>query len=356
MGKTDLKRWTVRLLGEYSTAYGGNQFRAIRRFPRWLAIEDDRPDPVQGLRAPTVKVSLVPVFTSEELSALRRTCQDWGFADRRDAAVLAVFEAAGIRLRNWSASATTHVIRSGATWTCTSGRSGCSARAPSHARSWSASRPRGPSTDTCGCGSSTRWRAAGAVAGGGRTGAADACGDLPAGREARIAAHPLLGRLARRLVWVLDDRAVALDALGDLVDPAGELVGEGQWIRLAHPATDEFTPWQPWLARQAAPQPFAQAERDVFSGEDPSAYWQRAVQAASLCRLIRHGWHWGPASRQALREQLFRPFGAAGRVVLTIDPGYRPSSIRRQNRDRQSPSSPSSRPKVSWACSATCRW
>ena len=96
--KADLRRWTVRLLGEYSTAYAGNQFRAVRRFLRWLAVEDDRPDPVKGVRAPRVKVSLVPVFTSGELSALRRACQGRGFADRRDAAVLAVFEATGIRL------------------------------------------------------------------------------------------------------------------------------------------------------------------------------------------------------------------------------------------------------------------
>jgi site-specific recombinase XerD len=96
--KADLRGWVVRLLGEYSTAYAGNQFRAVRRFLRWLAVEEDRPDPVKGLRAPTVKVSLVPVFTSEELSALRRACPGRGFADRRDAAVLAVFEATGIRL------------------------------------------------------------------------------------------------------------------------------------------------------------------------------------------------------------------------------------------------------------------
>jgi site-specific recombinase XerD len=96
--KADLRRWTVRLLGEYSTAYAGNQFRAVRRFLRWLAIEEDRADPVRGLRAPAVKVALVPVFTSEELSALRRACQGRGFADRRDAAILAVFEATGIRL------------------------------------------------------------------------------------------------------------------------------------------------------------------------------------------------------------------------------------------------------------------
>jgi hypothetical protein len=48
--------------------------------------------------APTVTVKLVPVFTSEELSALRRAGQGRSFADRRDAAVLAVFEAADIRL------------------------------------------------------------------------------------------------------------------------------------------------------------------------------------------------------------------------------------------------------------------
>jgi integrase/recombinase XerD len=96
--KADIRRWTARLLGEYSTAYAGNQFRAVRRFLRWLAIEDDRPDPVRGLRAPAVKVTLVPVFTSEELSALRRACQGRGFADRRDTAILAVLEATGIRL------------------------------------------------------------------------------------------------------------------------------------------------------------------------------------------------------------------------------------------------------------------
>ena len=80
------------------TAYGGNQFRAIRRFLRWLAIEDGRPDPVRGWHTPEVTVSLVPVFTSEELSALRRTCEGRSFAARRDGAILAVFEATGIRL------------------------------------------------------------------------------------------------------------------------------------------------------------------------------------------------------------------------------------------------------------------
>lgn len=138
--------------------------------------------------------------------------------------------------------------------------------------------------------------------------------------RSRIAGHPLLGRLARRLVWVLDDRTVGLDALGDLVAPDGGLAGEGTWVRLAHPAIDDFTPWADWLV-QRGEQPFVQAKREVFLGEDPSGYWQRTVEAAALHGLVRRGWQWGPTGHQALRHQLFRPFGAEGRVVLTIAPG-----------------------------------
>ncbi len=49
------------------------------------------------LRAPKVGEKLVPVFTSEELSALEKTCQGRTFAQRRDAAIIAVLTATGIR-------------------------------------------------------------------------------------------------------------------------------------------------------------------------------------------------------------------------------------------------------------------
>jgi site-specific recombinase XerC len=71
--RRDLQRWTVWLLGEYSDAYASNQFRAVRRFLRWLAFEEDRPDPTAGLRAPKLTSGPVPVFSSEELSALGMT-------------------------------------------------------------------------------------------------------------------------------------------------------------------------------------------------------------------------------------------------------------------------------------------
>ena len=95
--RQDVQRWAVRPLGEHSTAYAGNQVRAIRRFLKWLAAEDGRPDPVEGLGAPRHRPGLVPVFAGEELSALRRACQDRSFEARRDAAVIEVFLAIGIR-------------------------------------------------------------------------------------------------------------------------------------------------------------------------------------------------------------------------------------------------------------------
>ena len=51
-----------------------------------------------GLRPPKVTEKLVPVFSAAELSALERACAGRGFAQRRDAAVIAVFRATGIRL------------------------------------------------------------------------------------------------------------------------------------------------------------------------------------------------------------------------------------------------------------------
>jgi site-specific recombinase XerD len=45
-----------------------------------------------------VTVTAVPVFTSVELSELDKACQGRSFAARRDAAIIAVFTATGIRL------------------------------------------------------------------------------------------------------------------------------------------------------------------------------------------------------------------------------------------------------------------
>ena len=69
-----------------------------RQFFKWRAEEDGLPDPMARLRAPKVPVTAVPIFTSVELSELDKACQGRSFAARRDAAIIAVFTATGIRL------------------------------------------------------------------------------------------------------------------------------------------------------------------------------------------------------------------------------------------------------------------
>jgi len=94
----DIQRWMVWLLGRYSDSYASNQYRALQQFFKWWAGEEQLPDPMGRLRAPKVTEKLVPVFSSVELSKLERACQGRTFAQRRDAAIISVFRATGIRL------------------------------------------------------------------------------------------------------------------------------------------------------------------------------------------------------------------------------------------------------------------
>ena len=93
----DVQRWTVRLLARYSDSYASNQFRALQQFFRWLAAEDEVPDPMARLRPPRLAARRVPCFTSDELSRLGKACRGGSFEDRRDAAIIAVLLATGVR-------------------------------------------------------------------------------------------------------------------------------------------------------------------------------------------------------------------------------------------------------------------
>ena len=101
--RQDVQRWIVHLLGCYSPAYASMQFRSLQQFFKWLAAEENIPDPMAGLRPPAVPVKEVPVFTTGELSELEAACRGGSFARRRDAAIIAVFRATGIRLSEMAA-------------------------------------------------------------------------------------------------------------------------------------------------------------------------------------------------------------------------------------------------------------
>jgi integrase/recombinase XerD len=96
--RQDAQEWMVWLLERYSAAYASNQFRALQQFFKWLAAEDEIPDPMTGLRPPHVPEKPVPVFTGDDLARLERACAGRSFRQRRDAAMIAVFRATGMRL------------------------------------------------------------------------------------------------------------------------------------------------------------------------------------------------------------------------------------------------------------------
>jgi integrase/recombinase XerD len=146
----DIQQWMVHLLDRYSSAYASIQFRALRQFFKWRAAEEQCPDPMTRLRAPKVTATAVPIFTSGELSELQAACQGRSFAARRDAAIIAVLTATGIRLSELAGSAATPATPPAATWTCTAARSGSAARAGRPGPSRSATRRPAAWTATCG--------------------------------------------------------------------------------------------------------------------------------------------------------------------------------------------------------------
>ena len=129
-GRRDVQEWMGHMLDRYSPAYASNQYRGLQQFFRWLAAEEEIPDPMAGLRPPKVPAKLVPVFTAGELAALEQACAGRGFAQRRDAAVIAVFRSG---CRSWPGSGTAPGIRGRVMWTCWRGRSPLPGRAASPA-------------------------------------------------------------------------------------------------------------------------------------------------------------------------------------------------------------------------------
>jgi site-specific recombinase XerD len=93
----DVEHWMVWVLARYSDATASIEYRSLQQFFKWLAAEEGVPNPMANLRGPMVTDKLVPFFTSVELSKLEKACRGNSFAQRRDAAIIAIFRASGIR-------------------------------------------------------------------------------------------------------------------------------------------------------------------------------------------------------------------------------------------------------------------
>ena len=99
-----------------------------------------------GMRPPRVPEQPVPVFTGDEIARLEQACAGRGFRDRRDAALIAVLEATGIRLSELTGIRGPPATRGAATWTYGTGRSPSAARPARRASSRSATTPPAAST------------------------------------------------------------------------------------------------------------------------------------------------------------------------------------------------------------------
>ncbi|GAP46183.1 DUF4132 domain-containing protein [Streptomyces azureus] len=78
--------------------------------------------------------------------------------------------------------------------------------------------------------------------------------------------HPLVGTLARRLLWTIDGRMAGY-ADGELRTLADEPLTQGTRVELWHPVgrePAEIIAWRDWLERHGITQPFKQAHREVY--------------------------------------------------------------------------------------------
>jgi hypothetical protein len=127
--------------------------------------------------------------------------------------------------------------------------------------------------------------------------------------QERYLNHPLVGTLARRILWEIktDERSVAAiwfnDALVDLdLRPVALADGRTTTVQLWHPIgkpIEEVTAWRSWLDAQQIQQPFKQAHREVYVLTDAerntrtysnryAAHILKQYQFNALCAL--RGW------------------------------------------------------------------
>lgn len=132
----------------------------------------------------------------------------------------------------------------------------------------------------------------------------------------RLLDHPLVGTLARRLLWTVDGTACGY-ADGELRTLTDDPVKDGSTVRLWHPVGHEpaeIVAWRDWLERHGITQPFKQAHREVYLLTDA----ERTTETYSN-RFAAH----------VLRQHQFNSLAAArgwrNKLRLCVDDEYPPA-------------------------------
>jgi len=97
--RAHIETWVGHLLETASASTANNRYRAIQQLFKWL-VDDEEIDtnPMARMSPPKLEEKLVPILSTTQIKQLLRTCAGNDFVNRRDAAIIRLFLATGMRL------------------------------------------------------------------------------------------------------------------------------------------------------------------------------------------------------------------------------------------------------------------
>ncbi|WP_165067303.1 DUF4132 domain-containing protein [Paludisphaera rhizosphaerae] len=136
--------------------------------------------------------------------------------------------------------------------------------------------------------------------------------------------HPLVGGIARRLIWVFEDDGKPVagawlkDGIVGVDDAAMEGLGDSTRVSLWHPidrTVEEVSTWRDWFDRHQVRQPFKQAYREVYVLTDAERNTRVYSNRFAAHILRQHQYHALCAAR-----------GWRNRLRMMVDDSYPPTS------------------------------
>jgi integrase/recombinase XerD len=97
--KAHVETWITHLLETTSASTANNRYRAVQQLFKWLVDDEEiAVSPMARMSPPKLEEKLVPILSTAQIKQLLKTCTGNEFVNRRDAAIIRLFLATGMRL------------------------------------------------------------------------------------------------------------------------------------------------------------------------------------------------------------------------------------------------------------------
>lgn len=97
--RSAITAWLADLSDQHAPGTVKTRYRGLFRFCGWLVDEEELgANPMVKISPPALKMTLVPILTDDELTALLKACKGKGFPERRDEAIVRLLLDCGIRV------------------------------------------------------------------------------------------------------------------------------------------------------------------------------------------------------------------------------------------------------------------